>query len=121
MNIGVPKETWPGEQRVSIIPTTVASLKKTGLHVSVEQGAGNATGFNDDEYEKNGDTITASPRDGPNFRIGNDEYIFECRDGLGLGRQQGRKYEHRRVEPDVSFPSFVKCSEEIFVLKAENR
>lgn len=59
MNIGVPKETWPGEQRVSIIPTTVASLKKTGLHVSVEQGAGNAAGFNDDEYEKNGATITS--------------------------------------------------------------
>ena len=59
MNIGVPKETWPGEQRVSIIPTTVASLKKTGLHVSVEQGAGNAAGFHDDEYEKNGATITS--------------------------------------------------------------
>ena len=59
MNIGVPKETWPGEQRVSIIPTTVASLKKTGLHVSVEQGAGNAAGFNDDEYGKNGATITS--------------------------------------------------------------
>ena len=59
MNIGVPKETWPGEQRVSIIPITVASLKKTGLHVSVEQGAGNAAGFHDDEYEKNGATITS--------------------------------------------------------------
>ena len=59
MNIGVPKETWPGEQRVSIIPTTVASLKKTGLHVFVEQGAGNAAGFHDDEYEKNGATITS--------------------------------------------------------------
>ena len=59
MNIGVPKETWPGEQRVSIIPTTVASLKKTGLHVSVEQGAGTAAGFHDDEYGKNGATITS--------------------------------------------------------------
>ena len=49
MNIGVPKETWAGEQRVSIIPTTVASLKKTGLHISVEQGAGTAAGFYDDE------------------------------------------------------------------------
>ncbi len=59
MNIGVPKETWPGEQRVSIIPTTVTSLKKTGLHVSVEQGAGNTAGFHDNEYEKNGATITS--------------------------------------------------------------
>ena len=59
MNIGVPKETWAGEQRVSIIPTTVASLKKTGLHISVEQGAGTAAGFYDDEYAKNGATITS--------------------------------------------------------------
>ena len=45
MRVGVPQETWPGETRVALIPAAAAALKKAGLDVVVEQGAGAAAGF----------------------------------------------------------------------------
>jgi NAD(P) transhydrogenase subunit alpha len=47
MKIGVPKETFPGERRVAIVPGVIAALRKLGLDVVVEQGAGAAAGFPD--------------------------------------------------------------------------
>ena len=44
MRVGVPKETWPGETRVSLIPSAVAALVKSGLEVIVEERAGTAAG-----------------------------------------------------------------------------
>src|SRR5260370_20157788 len=45
MKVGVPRETWPGENRVALIPSAAAALKKNGLDVVVEQDAGVAAGF----------------------------------------------------------------------------
>lgn len=60
MIIGVPKETYPGEQRVALIPTTLPSLKKEGMDVQVETGAGSASGYPDDAYAEKGGTIVSS-------------------------------------------------------------
>jgi NAD(P) transhydrogenase subunit alpha len=57
MRVGIPKETWPGEARVAVIPAGAATLKKAGLDVSVERGAGVAAGFPDTTYEQQGATI----------------------------------------------------------------
>jgi NAD(P) transhydrogenase subunit alpha len=57
MTIGVPKETWPGETRVALIPAAIGALKKTGLDVVVERGAGTAAGFTDAAYEQAGATL----------------------------------------------------------------
>jgi NAD(P) transhydrogenase subunit alpha len=57
MRVGIPKETWPGEARVAVIPAGAATLKKAGLDVSVERGAGVAAGFPDTAYEQQGATI----------------------------------------------------------------
>jgi H+-translocating NAD(P) transhydrogenase subunit alpha len=54
MRVGIPKETWPGETRVAVIPAGAVTLKKAGLDVAIEQGAGAAAGFPDDAYEKQG-------------------------------------------------------------------
>src|SRR5215218_217854 len=54
MKVGIPKETWPGETRVSVIPAAVAGLVKSGLTVAVESGAGTAAGFTDDAYRAQG-------------------------------------------------------------------
>ncbi|HET7699204.1 MAG TPA: Re/Si-specific NAD(P)(+) transhydrogenase subunit alpha [Vicinamibacterales bacterium] len=62
MRVGVPRETWAGENRVSLIPSAAAALKKSGLDVVVEQGAGAAAGFTDAAYEQAGASIAA--RDG---------------------------------------------------------
>ena len=54
MRVGIPKETWPGEARVAVVPAGVASLKKAGLDVAVERAAGLAAGFPDQAYEQQG-------------------------------------------------------------------
>ncbi len=50
MIIGVPKETAEGERRVALIPEGVKALKKLGVDVLIEAGAGEAAGFLDAEY-----------------------------------------------------------------------
>ena len=57
MRVGIPKETWPGETRVAVIPAGAATLKKAGLDVAIEQGAGTAAGFVDDAYLKQGAVV----------------------------------------------------------------
>ena len=61
MIVGVPRETWPGEYRVALIPSAAAALKKAGLDVVVEQDAGAAAGFPASAYTAAGATV--SPRD----------------------------------------------------------
>ena len=54
MKIGVPRESFAGENRVALIPASVAPLKKGGLDVIVERDAGTAAGFTDAAYEQAG-------------------------------------------------------------------
>jgi NAD(P) transhydrogenase subunit alpha len=54
MRVGIPKETWPGETRVAVIPAAIPALVKAGLEVAVESGAGTAAGFPDDMYRAQG-------------------------------------------------------------------
>jgi H+-translocating NAD(P) transhydrogenase subunit alpha len=55
----VPKETWPGETRVSLVPAAVPPLIKAGLQVAVEQHAGTAAGFTDDSYQAQGASVVS--------------------------------------------------------------
>jgi NAD(P) transhydrogenase subunit alpha len=59
MKVGIPKETWPGETRVALVPAAVPPLVKAGLQVVVEEGAGVAAGFPDDMYRAQGATTAA--------------------------------------------------------------
>ncbi|HEU4384313.1 MAG TPA: Re/Si-specific NAD(P)(+) transhydrogenase subunit alpha [Anaeromyxobacteraceae bacterium] len=54
MRIGVPVETAPRERRVALVPDSVARLRKAGLEVVVERGAGLEAGFADAAYERAG-------------------------------------------------------------------
>ena len=54
MQIGVLKETWPGEVRTSMVPANVAKLVKTGFSIVIEKNAGEASGFADTAYEDAG-------------------------------------------------------------------
>ena len=54
MNVGIPKETWPGETRVAVIPAAVPALVKAGLAVAIERGAGTSAGFPDEAYRSQG-------------------------------------------------------------------
>jgi len=50
MNIGVPKEIKPQENRVSMIPGSVAELVKRGHRVFVQRGAGAGAAYGDEQY-----------------------------------------------------------------------
>jgi NAD(P) transhydrogenase subunit alpha len=54
MIVATTLETFPGERRVAIVPAVVPALKKLGLEVVVETGAGYAAGFPDAEYVERG-------------------------------------------------------------------
>src|SRR5246127_672989 len=60
MIVGVPRETYPGERRVALVPAVLANLAKAGLQVLVEAGAGAAAGYPDTEYSDKGAKIAAS-------------------------------------------------------------
>jgi NAD(P) transhydrogenase subunit alpha len=59
MKIGVPRECFPGENRVALTPVAVAALKKSGLEVIVERNAGMAAGFTDTAFEQSGAAIAS--------------------------------------------------------------
>jgi NAD(P) transhydrogenase subunit alpha len=59
MRIGVPKETFPGETRVALVPAAVGPLLKAGLEVVFETGAGEAAGFPDEGYRAQGASVAS--------------------------------------------------------------
>jgi len=63
MTIGVPKETFPGENRVALVPADIPALKKAGFKVVVESGAGRSAGYPDDFYEQKGARIAVERSD----------------------------------------------------------
>jgi len=59
MIVGVPKESYPGERRVALVPGVLASLAKAGLQVMVETGAGESAGYPNSEYVEKGAKVAS--------------------------------------------------------------
>ena len=57
MIVGVPKESFPGERRVALVPMVVLNLAKAGLEVIIEKGAGIQAGYPDSAYTDKGAKI----------------------------------------------------------------
>jgi NAD(P) transhydrogenase subunit alpha len=57
MIVGVPRESFPGERRVALVPAAIPNLTKAGLQVVVEAGAGAAAGYPDADYSAKGAKI----------------------------------------------------------------
>jgi NAD(P) transhydrogenase subunit alpha len=55
--VGVPKESYPGERRVALVPMVVPNLFKAGLEVVIETGAGQEAGYPDALYAEKGAKI----------------------------------------------------------------
>ncbi|HTZ49043.1 MAG TPA: Re/Si-specific NAD(P)(+) transhydrogenase subunit alpha [Verrucomicrobiae bacterium] len=60
MIVGVPKEIYPNERRVALVPAVIPNLKKVGLDVTIEAGAGIGAGYPDFEYTEKGARLIAS-------------------------------------------------------------
>src|SRR5262249_5403418 len=57
VRLAIPRETAPREQRVSLIPETVAKLVKAGFLAAVQSGAGLSAGHTDEAYRAAGAAI----------------------------------------------------------------
>ncbi len=57
MIVGVPKESYPGERRVALVPLVIPNLAKAGLEVIVEAGAGEQAGYPDAAFTEKGAKI----------------------------------------------------------------
>ena len=58
MKIFIPKETFPNELRVAMIPADVEKLIKKGADIEIETGLGAVCNFTDQQYEKAGAKIS---------------------------------------------------------------
>src|SRR5690348_562497 len=63
MIVGVPREIYPGERRVALVPSVIVNLKKANLDVAIEQGAGVEAGYVDAEYAAKGAQVLPSRAD----------------------------------------------------------
>jgi len=60
MIVGVPREIYPNERRVALAPAVIPNLKKAGLDVVIEAGAGTKAGYPDSEYAEKGARLAAT-------------------------------------------------------------
>ena len=60
MIVGVPREIFPGERRVALVPAVIPNLTKSGLEVLIEAGAGAEAGYPDADYVAKGGKVAAS-------------------------------------------------------------
>src|SRR3990172_9257249 len=60
MMVGVPRESFPGERRVALVPAVPPTLAKAKCEVLVEAGAGDAAFYADAAYVEKGARIAAS-------------------------------------------------------------
>ncbi|MHB1558902.1 MAG: NAD(P) transhydrogenase subunit alpha [Isosphaeraceae bacterium] len=60
MIVGVPRESFPGEQRVALVPGVIPNLTKAGFETVIEAGAGVAAGYPDTDFTAKGARIAAT-------------------------------------------------------------
>jgi NAD(P) transhydrogenase subunit alpha len=84
MRIGIPKETYPGERRVALVPAQIPQLTKAGVEVGVQAGAGVEAGFTDAEYRDKGATVVDARED----LFGGADVLLQVR-GSGANPQAG--------------------------------
>lgn len=67
MRVAIVRETFEGEGRVAASPSAVRALVAAGHEVRVEQAAGAASGFSDDEYIRAGAHIAPTAEEAFDF------------------------------------------------------
>lgn len=85
MIVGIPKETFPNERRVPLVPAVVPALLKAKLEVLIEAGAGVPAGFADAAYQEKGARIAAQRSE----LFGAADVILQVR-GVGANPEAGR-------------------------------
>ncbi|MFO7848843.1 MAG: Re/Si-specific NAD(P)(+) transhydrogenase subunit alpha [Spirochaetia bacterium] len=85
--LGVVKEMSEGERRVALVPEHISGLIEAGLSVVVEEGAGEDSGFSDQEYRDKGAEV--EPRGDVLARA---EVLLTVRTAAAVPAEQWRTY-----------------------------
>jgi alanine dehydrogenase len=84
MHVGVPKEIKDHEDRVGLVPSSVAELVHHGHDVLVERGAGMGAGLGDEQYTAAGARIVDSAED----VFAQSEMIVKVKEPLAAERKR---------------------------------
>lgn len=95
MRIGIPKEIYRGETRVSATPDVVQKMIKLGYDVSIEKNAGKAAGYSDTDYKQAGASLALSA-----------DVIWDETDIVAKVRPPEAKTELNRLSKDQTLVSF---------------
>ncbi|MFH1068126.1 MAG: Re/Si-specific NAD(P)(+) transhydrogenase subunit alpha [Candidatus Glassbacteria bacterium] len=84
MIAGIPKETFPGQHQVAVVPDGVAVLAKAGLEVIVQAGAGSEAGYPDELYAQKGAKLIGSRKE----LFGQADILLQV-NGFGANPEKG--------------------------------
>jgi proton-translocating NAD(P)+ transhydrogenase subunit alpha len=90
MIIAVPRENCPGECRVALVPSFVEPLIAAGHQVTIETGAGRASGYSDHQYADKGARVVPDRRE-----------LIRAADALFLVRGPGVAQDGSGLEPEL--------------------
>jgi alanine dehydrogenase len=102
MRVGVPKEIKDHEDRVGLVPSSVAELVHHGHEVLIERGAGQGAGLGDDQYVAAGARIAADAAE----IFSSSELIVKVKEPLAPERKRLRAgqvlftYLHLAPDPE---------------------
>jgi len=99
--VGVPRETFPGETRVALVPAVLPQLAKAGMGVIVESKAGVAAGFADEQYAAHGAEIGNRERV---FRADIVAQVRTCGANPELGRDDIHRFKPNQVIVGMADP-----------------
>src|SRR3990172_712390 len=105
MDVGVPGEIRPGEQRVGLTPPGVDALVRAGQRVLVEQGAGRGAGFHDREYAQVGATIVYST----------EEVWRRAEVVVKVSRHTAEEYDHLHGQTLLAFLHHTVASPDLLI------
>jgi len=103
MIIGIPTEIKNNENRVAITPAGTLQLVKAGHRVLVEDGAGEGSGFSNDEYLRAGAEIVVSPQ-----KVWSAEMVMKVKEPIKSEYKYFREglvlftYLHLAAEPELT-------------------
>jgi H+-translocating NAD(P) transhydrogenase subunit alpha len=93
--ISIPKEIFPGENRVACVPDVASKLIKAGYEVQIEKNAGLSAGFKDEQYEKAGAKI-----------LENADQLYSNADVV-LKVQKPSENEFKKIKKGTLLVSFI--------------
>ena len=83
LTIGVPRETFPGERRVALVPRSCEVIAKLGAGIVIENSAGAEAGFPDEQY------VARGARIGSRSEVFQTDIVVQVR-ALGANPDAGR-------------------------------